>query len=322
MGRAWGRGRLPAAGALSLFALAFAGWTGWYATPGDWRRATGWQEIPVDRRPAPGELWPATAGQEPPTVEWLGHSGFRLRWAGATLLLDPNLSDRCTVSRRVMAAPLAAADLGEVDGVLISHAHFDHMDLPTLLAVPRIGAVVLPRGSDAYLPDSLRRSSRIVGLAAGESSRVGPLEVYAVAAAHNGNRLHPLHGSKAALGYVVRTGGQALYFAGDTGRDNEFAGIRETFHPRVAILPIGAYAPRFPMKYYHLSPEEAVEVARDLDVETVVPCHFGTFTLSLDRPSQALPRFARAAALEGLRWLMPQPPGGFDPSAPPGVEEP
>ena len=305
-------------GAVAVLALGLAGWTGWLAPRDGWQAATGWREIPAARRPPAGTLWQA-GNDEAPSLEWLGHSGFRLRWAATTLLLDPNLSDRCTVSRRVMAPPLAASALGRVDGVLISHAHFDHLDLPTLTAVPRIDAVVIPQGSEQYLPGGLRRDSRIVGLAEGESTFVGALEVHAVSAAHNGHRLHPLHSSRGALGYVIRHGASALYFAGDSGRDNDFAAIRESFHPLAAILPIGAYAPRWPMKYYHLSPEEAVAVARELGIETVVPCHFGTFTLSLDRPSEALPRFAQAADVAGIRWLMPRPPGGWDPPAPAAV---
>ncbi len=308
-------GRLRAGGTFTLLALGLAGWTGWLAPRDDWQTATGWREIPAARRPPANALWQADEDEAPPSLEWLGHSGFRLRWAATTLLLDPNLSDRCTVSRRVMAPPLAAGALGTVDGVLISHAHFDHLDLPTLTAVPRIGTIVIPRGDEEYLPDDLRRDSRIVDLADGESTVVGSLEVHAVPAAHNGHRLHPLHSSRGALGYVIRHGGRALYFAGDSGRGNDFAAIRQRFHPLAAILPIGAFAPRWPMKYYHLSPEEAVEVAGELGVETVVPCHFGTFTLSLDRPSDALPRFARAADAAGVRWLMPRPPGGWGPLA-------
>jgi L-ascorbate metabolism protein UlaG (beta-lactamase superfamily) len=110
-----------------------------------------------------------------------------------------------------------------------------------------------------------------------------------------------------AVGYVIRSGGEAIYYAGDTGARNDFDAIRERFRPRAAILPIGAYSPSWPLQRYHLSPEQAVEVGRRLAVETVIPCHFGTYMLSLDRPEAALPRFAAAAAAEDVRWVMPRP---------------
>ena len=298
-------GAVAAAGA--ALGLAAAIWAGALARPTDWRSATGWSEIPADRRPPAAPLW--SGGSDEPRLEWLGHSGFRIEWAGTTLLLDPNLSPRCTVSARRFEPPLAAHELGAIDAALISHAHFDHLDLPTLSGVPSLGSILLPRGSEHDLA-GMRPSTRIVPMAAGETRAVGGLEVTAVPAAHNGHRLHPLASRRPALGWIVRRGDDALYYAGDTGRRNDFDAIRREFRPRVAILPIGAYLPRYPMKYYHLSPEEAVDVAIELGVEAVVPCHFGTFTLALDHHAAALPRFAAAARARGVRWSMPPLPAG------------
>ncbi len=294
---------------LGLGLLAAAGllvaWVGWLTPDRPWRTATGWERIPAAERPTASVLWDDTAAAGPaPELVWLGHSGFLLTWRGSRLLIDPNTSRRCTVSRRVLERPADLARLGAVDAVLISHAHYDHLDLPTLGSIPDLGTVVVPAGSEPYLPAPLRR--RAVALQVGERRRLGELEVVAVRAAHNGNRYHPLSSDQLAVGYVIRTPRTSLYYAGDTGFGEHFAEIRERFHPRVAILPIGAYAPGFPLRRYHLSPEDAVEAARVLGVETVVPCHFGTFVLSLDRPSQALPRFAHAARAADLRWLMPR----------------
>jgi L-ascorbate metabolism protein UlaG (beta-lactamase superfamily) len=273
---------------------------GWFTAPRAWRQATGWDRIPARERPV--AVVPAALDSDSPEIRWLGHSGFRIVWGGTTVLLDPNTSRWCTVSRRVLE-PVTVT--GPADAVLISHAHFDHLDLPTLRGLSRVGVVVLPAGSQDAV-DVQGIASTVLPIRAGERTTVGDLEIVAVPAAHNSSRLHPFRGRAAGLGYVIRRGTRTVYYAGDTGFANDFDAIRREHHPDIAILPIGAFAPRIPMRYYHLSPEEAVAAARILDADLVIPCHFGTFALSLDRPDQALPRFARAAAAASLRWEMPR----------------
>lgn len=297
---------------ISLFvpfglALVLAGWVGWASSPEPWQQATGWSEIAESDRPSVALLdelnW---NGGGAPTIDWLGHSGFLVRWNGTSLLIDPNTSSRCTIAKRILEPSTDVALLPAVDAVLVSHAHYDHLDMPTLERIAPPAAVVLPAGSEVYFSDERWTDVDLVPLEAGEGTKVGSLEIVAVRAAHNGNRFHPLKSRQRALGYVIRSGEAAIYYSGDTGFDIDFASIRERYRPRLAILPIGAYAPRFPMKYYHLSPEEAVAAARRLGVEVVIPCHFGTFVLSLDRPSSALPRFARAARAANVPWSMPR----------------
>lgn len=205
-----------------------------------------------------------------------------------------------------MERPVDAGELGPVDAALVSHAHRDHFDPATLAAVPAIGALLLPRGSEDYLSPRPRNVGRIVGLAPGESTTIGPLEITAAPVFHHGNRNHPLTSAKVAVGYVIRCGARAIYFAGDTGARAPFAEVGARHHPDLAILPIGAYAPAWPIGRVHLSPEQAVGAARALGAPLVVPCHFGTFVLALDREDEALPRFAAAAAAAGLEWAMPE----------------
>lgn len=299
-----GRGAAWWAGGLGVVLLGgLAAHLGWFAAPRPWPRATGWDRLPAGRRPAPASRVP---GIEDLEIHWLGHSGFLLRWRGVALLLDPNLSPWCTVSRRVLEPAVAAAELGAVDAVLLSHPHYDHLDMPTLEGLGAIGTLVLPSGSEAYLRGPRWAGQPLAVLRPGGSARVGEVEIVAVPAAHNGSRFHPLASRRLAVGYVLRAGDRALYYAGDTGLDNDFAALRAAYRPDVAILPIGAYLPAFPLQRYHLSPEQAVEVGARLGVAAVVPCHFGTFTLSLDRPADALPRFAAAARARGLHWVMPR----------------
>ena len=272
---------------------------GWLTPAQPWEISTGWQRIPADELPR-GRL-PDGLG-----LTWLGHSGFVVRWRGVVLLLDPNLSERCTVSPRRMPVSADAADLRGVDGVLISHAHYDHLHVDTLARVPSIGFTAIPTGCERYIGVNRAERLHLRPVSAGDAFRAGPLEIVAVPAAHNGSRFHPFGSRVAAVGYVIRDGRHTLYFAGDTAAHNDFAGIRDRYRPDIAILPIGAFAPRHALKIHHLNPEDAVAAAETLGVKTVVPCHFGTFRLSLDRPDVALPRFASAAGKRGIEWVMPE----------------
>jgi N-acyl-phosphatidylethanolamine-hydrolysing phospholipase D len=299
--------RLARAGGLALAVAAAFGSArglGWLTAPSDWAEATGWSRIPPSQRPAPAPLRPDS--EEAPELRWLGHSGFALSWHGTRLLLDPNTSDRCTVARRVLEPAVRPGDIGEVDAALISHAHFDHLDLPTLAALSELRSVVVPAGSEDLVASLARRGVEVIGIRPGQRVRVGGLEVEAVAAAHHGGRLHPLRSRRLAVGYVVRAGSTAVYYAGDTGWRAPFAEIGRAHHPSIALLPIGSYAPAWPIGRQHLSPEQAAQAARELGVDLVIPCHFGTFRLALDRPDAALPRFAAAAQRLGVRWVMPE----------------
>lgn len=289
---------------VGLATAALAVHTGWGRGERPWREATGWRRIPEAERPPDDLPWPSSAG-EPPRLAWLGHAGFLLEWHGTRLLVDPNLSRVCTVVRRELQVPLAAEELGAVDAVLVTHAHFDHLDRSTIEALPAVGRLLLPAGSEGYVA-GWRSDAQTLAIVEGESTEVGALEAIAVPAFHHGNRMHPLASRKRAVGWVVRHAGESIYFAGDTGAANDFVAIGERYRPTVAVLPIGAFSPAWPIGRVHLSPEQAVEAALLLGKPLVVPGHFGTFALALDRPAVALPRFAHAAAAAGVVWRMPR----------------
>jgi L-ascorbate metabolism protein UlaG (beta-lactamase superfamily) len=291
--------RCMAVGFIFVLVVLAAYLLGWFSRPRPWSESTGWNRIPADVRPGEHTV------DDEPWIRWLGHAGFVIRWHGVTLLLDPNRSERCTVSKRIMEVPPALNGLGPVHA-LISHAHFDHLNQDTLVALPELVSVLLPAGSEVFLDRLHRGTTRIVPVTTGEVYHVGALRITPVRAAHNGNRFHPLSSTFSAYGYMIQSPvGTTLYVAGDTAFDNGWELLREEFHPDIAILPIGAYAPRFPLKMHHMNPEEAAQAAIELGVRKMIPGHFGTFTLSFDRPGSALPRFAREASRMNVPWTMP-----------------
>lgn len=300
----------------SLFVLLFFGVlgftfvVGWFDGYRDPRQITGFNRLPQSLQPQPYR-----PGSEDPQLVWLGHAGYEITWHGVRILLDPNLSENCKLVPRLWAPPELAGD-NAVDAVLISHAHYDHFDLPTLAMLPGRPMLVLPKGDERYLTDTLESQFQVRPILAGQSRRVGSLTITAVPAAHQGGRSHPFPVETKALGYMIGDGLQTVYFAGDTAFSLDFEAVAARYRPDIAILPIGAFAPRFPLRFHHLNPEEAVQAAKRLGVKHVFPCHFGTFRLAFDRPGTALPRFAAAAREHGVSWHLPFPPWSAEASVP------
>jgi L-ascorbate metabolism protein UlaG (beta-lactamase superfamily) len=208
---------------------------------------------------------------------------------GVRLLTDPVLRSRVGHLRRV--APLVPVE-GEVDVLLISHAHHDHLDPRSLRLLPASTTVIAPRGSRGLL----RRFERVVELDADSETEIGGLRVRALYAEHPGGR-PPFRLRGPALSYAV-LGTRRAYFAGDTGVFDSMDGLVEALD--LALLPIWGWGPR--LGPGHLSPQTAAETLRVLRPRMAVPIHWGTYRVvhrsrveagTLDEPARA---FARAAA--------------------------
>ena len=285
------------------FTLVFLTETGWFSPMKPWQALSGWQEIPSRQLPGPEVI--LTRAGETPQIQWLGHSGFLIRWHDQTILLDPNLSGHCTVIHREARNLVEDLNPFEPDLALISHAHFDHFDIPTLRGIKTLKAVAGPAVLKSYLGEVAANGTRFSALKPMDSFALGPLKITAVRAVHGGNRFHPIHGGAVALGYMIADGETTLYFAGDTGRAMDFTGLGKAFSPDIAILPIGAFRPYWLLRPHHLSPEDAAAAGKQLGAKVVIPCHFGTFRMAFDPLNEALPRFAKAAEQAGLAWYVP-----------------
>lgn len=199
-------------------------------------------------------------------IVFLGHATTLITVAGVRLLTDPVVRDRVAHLRRQVPPP-DAAHLRDLDVVLVSHAHHDHLDLPSLRRVARDTPVVVPRG----VGRTLRRHGIAVAaeLEAGERLHVGRAAVLAVHAEHDGRR-HPGGRRFPALGYVVE-GTSRVYFAGDT---DLFGGMAVLRSLDAALLPVSGWGRR--VGPGHLDPERAAEAVARMRPRVAVPIHWGT----------------------------------------------
>jgi L-ascorbate metabolism protein UlaG (beta-lactamase superfamily) len=201
-------------------------------------------------------------------VTWLGHSTVLVQLDGVRLLTDPLLRPRLLHLLRV-AGPVDAEAIRELDAVLISHFHYDHLDLASLRGLGPSPRVVVPGGGGEYLRK--RGFAQVDELGIGDEVPIGPVSVRATRAEHDTRR--GLVGGKAvAVGYAV-TGSARVYFAGDTDLFDELDGLVPDLD--VALLPVAGWGPRLPAG--HLDPRGAAEAARRLRPRVAVPIHWGTY---------------------------------------------
>ena len=197
-------------------------------------------------------------------ITYVGHATTLIELDGAVMLTDPLLRARIGHVRRI--APPAAA-LPRLDAILISHAHRDHLDLPSLRRLPDQVRVYAPPAAAAVV----RRAGRSVqALLPGDRVRIGEVEVLAVPSRHDGRRV-PVGSERRAIGYVV-SGSASVYFAGDT---DLFAGMRELAGMDTALLPVWGWGPK--VGPGHMDPERAARAAALLAPRTAIPIHWGTY---------------------------------------------
>jgi L-ascorbate metabolism protein UlaG (beta-lactamase superfamily) len=231
-------------------------------------------------------------------LAWLGHASFLLRLGGCTVAIDPVLSQRILGAGQRFTPP-GLDRLPPLDLVLISHNHYDHLDAPTVRTLPRSTAVVVP----VRLGPWFRRRGflSVTELDWWQSVHLGGLEVTFVPAHHWSRR--GVFDQCATLwgGWVLTVpGGLRVYHAGDSAYGPFFAEIGSRY-PGIdaAMLPIGAYAPRWFMQNMHMDPEEALLAFQDLGARVMVPMHWGTFQLSREPALEPIQRTRAAWAAAG-----------------------
>lgn len=291
---------LGGAGALTAAGLANAAYR---VSPAFWHqfsREIGRPVMPTPLIPNPKQ-WPDRGVY----AAWLGHSTVLLKIDGFTLITDPVLGERVGIElglftlgiKRLTAPALRTYELPAIDLVLLSHAHMDHMDTPTLRSLESGKTVVVtsPKTSDIFRAARFKQTHE---LAWGERVRVGPLEIRAFEVNHWGARMRS-DTYRGYNGYVIESdGGRRVLFAGDTARTGAFRQLRSSKPFDLAIVPIGAYNPWI---RFHCSPEEAWSMGNDAGAERFLPVHHQTFQLSREPLVEPIERFHEAAGREAGR---------------------
>jgi L-ascorbate metabolism protein UlaG (beta-lactamase superfamily) len=273
----------------------------WRATKSKWPTRS--SSPYVDRPPArvEGAAW---------RISYVGHASLLIQTAGLNMLLDPVWSQRASPFRfvgpkRVNDPGIAFADLPPIDVVLVSHGHYDHLDLTTLsrIAATHTARVITPLGNDAIMRN---HNHAIAAEAYDWDIRVDigmGIAVTLVAARHWSARNLSDRNMSLWASFVIETPGGRIYFVADSGYGDGryFRDARKQHGPfRLAILPIGAYEPRWFMRDHHMNPAESVQALIDCGADFALAHHYGTFQLT-DEPIDApLVTLADALAVAGI----------------------
>jgi L-ascorbate metabolism protein UlaG (beta-lactamase superfamily) len=283
----------------------------WRGTRARW---PAWAPSPYGDRPPPrveGDAW---------RVSYVGHASFLVQTAGLNILLDPVWSMRASPFRhvgpkRVNDPGIAFADLPPIDVVLVSHAHYDHLDMATLsrLAAAHRPQVITPLGNDAIM----RAHDKAIAVKAydwHDRVEIGrDAAVTLVPTRHWSARSLSDRNMSLWASFVIEAPAGRIYFVGDSsyGEGRHFRDARERYGPfKVALLPIGAYEPRWFMADQHMNPAEAAQAFIDCGAERALGHHYGTFQLTdeaIEAPLVALAEALQTAKIPTERFAVLRP---------------
>ncbi len=235
----------------------------------------------------------------PASITWVGHASFVLRLGAKLIATDPIFSERIQgVVKRLAPPGVVPESLPPIDVVVVSHNHYDHLDVPSLQRIGPKALYVVPVGNAR----TLQRAGlpRVVELDWWQTHREGDLEITLVPARHWSMRAPWDRNDGLWGGFVLRGPEGVAYHAGDTAFFEGFREIRERCGAiDWAMLPVGAYEPRWFMEPQHMNPEDALNAFELLGARNLVAMHWGTFILT-DEPSREPPERTRAGFVE--RW--------------------
>ncbi|MCH2173553.1 MBL fold metallo-hydrolase [Myxococcota bacterium] len=268
-------------------------------------------EIP-DRIDNDGAFLRENAGTRRPTVTWVGHATLLVQMDGVSFLTDPIWSRTASpVSGigpgRFVPPGIKFEDLPPIDFVVVSHNHYDHLDLPTLEKLARRSPdtrFLVPLGNAELLES--RGIDRVEPLNWGESVQIREVTVYAMPAQHWSQRGLTDRNRSLWASWAVVGPERRFYFAGDTGYFDGFRKVGDALGPfDIAAVPIGAYRPVEMMREAHMNPEEAVQAALDVGAGAAVAIHFGTFDLATEPLDEPPIRFREAGhAADQQTWVL------------------
>ncbi len=292
-------------GSAGLTGLAGVGLWAFRSAPHFWKQYS--RDLRRAVPPAPFRPNPRAWSDRGLYAAWLGHSTVLLKIEGFTILTDPVFSERAGVSlgvatlgpKRLAAPALEPEALPKIDLILLSHAHMDHFDLPSLrrLESRRTKVITAAKTSDLLRVD---RYAGVKELGWDERASFGPLEIRAFRVKHWGARMQR-DTYRGYNGYTIRSGRYRVLFGGDTAFTSYFYNVRDAKPYDLAIMPIGAYNPWI---RYHCTPEEAWQMGNEARFEFFLPVHHQTFPLSREPYTEPIERLMEAAGnrADSVAW--------------------
>ncbi len=284
-------------GAAGLTGVAGMGAWAYRTAPGFWKMYA--EDLKRDVAAPPAQPDPRLWGSRGLQAAWLGHATVLLQVDGFSILTDPVFSRRIGIDlglftlglKRLVAPALPLERLPRPDVILLSHAHFDHFDVPSLRQLEHRGTTVITasRTADLLRP---RRWRAVRELTWNDHCRVGPAEIRAVAVNHWGARMRS-DTYRGYNGYTIEIGRHRILFGGDTAMTPLFRNLKTSRPFDLAIMPVGAYNPWI---HYHCTPEQAWKMANDAGSEFFLPVHHQTFKLSREPYLEPIERVQNAAA--------------------------
>ncbi|WML39469.1 MBL fold metallo-hydrolase [Neobacillus sp. OS1-2] len=223
---------------------------------------------------------------------WVGHSTFLIQLNGQNILTDPVWAKRMGFDKRLTEPGISLADLPEIDLVVISHGHYDHLDFPTLKKLKGNPHYFVPVGLKSLF---MRKGyHKVTELSWWDSIEHGGITLHFVPAQHWTRRsLRDMNTSHWG-GWIFQTPNkETFYFVGDTGYFSGFKQIAERFMIDTVFMPIGAFEPEWFMAPAHISPEDSVKAFIELGAKFFVPMHYGAYRLADDTGPEALERLYR-----------------------------
>ena len=242
-------------------------------------------------------------------VMWVGHSTLLLNHSGLTIITDPQFSGRASPfpfmgPRRVTSSPLKVTDLPQIDVVVISHNHYDHLDEASIREIAKTQLSVeflAPLGLKSLLEEW--GAKNVTELDWWQQVQRKGVTIQPTPVQHWSKRTFFDMNKTLWSGWMIQWSDFAFYFAGDAGYSSDFKEtVKKLGEPDLAAIPIGAYEPRDFMKSAHINPEEAVKVFSDLGAKYAIGIHWGTFKLTLEpmkEPPERLKKALKAAGVDG-----------------------
>lgn len=272
--------------------------------------------IMANLRPTP-EKW----SKDEVTVAWLGHASFLINFFGTRIIIDPVLSSRIGITplgdrtigpKRYIAAPLSSREVGPVDLLLVSHAHTDHFDYPTMRELQSENTIAVTAKNTTRLWQGMKFHS-IEEMHWSDCKSLAGINVKAIEGKHWGARL-PWNKGMEANSFLLSKNGVNIFFGGDTGYTELIKQQLDGIPIDLAIMGIAAYSPKsFEAK--HATPEQAWKMAEEISAKWVIPMHWGTFKLSSEPMEEPILRFRKASAGStekiaiqevGATWVLPR----------------